>query len=221
MNLAELAHVDLISLSPDDSVVKAVNQMNELGLQQLPLIDQLIFKGFISDDQLLDSYAHHQSVGEFEPVLRECYITPQEHYYQALRVANEHKSEMIALVDERKSYYGIIFRDDIFKILSSSVPVQMEGGILVVSTDKQNYSLREVASLIESENITILSLWLEDHSENDARVILTIKTNSKDITKLEPLFEKFNYKIEGSFHRSERITNEQQRFDNLLKYLNI
>ncbi len=221
MNIVELAQPEIPFLTTEDTAIRAMNLMSDLGLSRIPVLEDNRFVGFISDDILLDSHSSRQLVGEFEIGCRDCYVGEDVHFYDVLKLAYDHRIDMIALVDDKMRYAGVIFVEDVFRLFALSTPVQTDGSILIISLDKIDYQLKEIVSILESEHVAILSIWTEDDPVNEKRTRVTIKTNALDLKKVEHALERFNYRLESKFEKLPSMTNEQQRFDNLIKYLNI
>jgi acetoin utilization protein AcuB len=54
-----------------------------------------------------------------------------------------------------------------------------------------------------------------------AKIKLTLKINKSDLSRIIATLERFSYKVIAQFQHPSMITNEKERIDILMKYLNI
>jgi acetoin utilization protein AcuB len=83
-----------------------------------------------------------------------------------------------------------------------------------------NYSLAEVARITESEDITILSSFVNNIPDTSLMYV-TLKLNRQDINALKSTFERFGYQISASFSEVEYHDGLKERYDLLMSYLNV
>ena len=100
--------------------------------------------------------------------------------------------------DENNNYLGSITLSSLFKNYVSCAAFIQPGSILVLEIDKRNYSLSEIARIVESENKVILSSLLSSNGESD-QLEITLKLNSAQIQNLIATFERFGYHIKATF----------------------
>jgi hypothetical protein len=86
--------------------------------------------------------------------------------------------------------------------------------------DKKNYSLAEIARIVESENKVILSSLLSSNAESD-RLEITLKLNSAQIQNLLSTFERFGYNIKAIFDEEDVKDTLKNRYESLMTYLNV
>jgi len=98
---------------------------------------------------------------------------------------------------------------------------QATGGILVLSLKEIDYSLAEISRLIESNETKILSSFVAVDEYDSAMIKLTLKLNKTDLSRVIATLERFSYKIIAQFQETELLSNDKERLDLLLRYLNI
>jgi hypothetical protein len=91
---------------------------------------------------------------------------------------------------------------------------------LVLEIDKRNYSLSEIARIVESENKVILSSLLSSNGESD-QLEITLKLNSAQIQNLIATFERFGYHIKATFDEEDFMDTLKNRYESLMTYLNV
>lgn len=94
------------------------------------------------------------------------------------------------------------------------------GGIITIETDLHNYSLTEIARIVESNDAVILNVLVKQIlAENKLQIIL--KINQLDLKNIQATFERFEYTVLDIKHESEYDFQMKERIDNLIKYLEV
>lgn len=217
----ELVNQMIPPLKMGDSVQKALQWMEELHIHQLPVVEQKIYKGLISEDIIYQYNAQNALVSELELLYSSTFVYAHQHFYDILRLANQNKLQLISVLDNENHFIGAVTLNDTLMALSDSASMQEAGGILVFWMDKRDYSLSEIGRLVESNDAKILSTYLTDDKDNPQRIKVTIKLNTSDLNRIIATFERFNYQIIGKFQDASHENLEQERLDHLFKYLSI
>lgn len=94
------------------------------------------------------------------------------------------------------------------------------GSIIVLELNHNDYSLTQVAQIVEGNDAKILGCFITSHP-NSTKIELTLKLNVTDVTSIIQTFNRYNYTVLGSFmkHDDEEDLLED-RYNLLMKYLN-
>jgi hypothetical protein len=128
---------------------------------------------------------------------------------------------MIAVVDRENNYLGVVTMEDAISAFADSLSIQSNGAVLVLSMNMTDYSLFEIARVIESENTKILSSFLSSDPLDDSKIKLTLKLDKTELRHVKATLERFGYRILDHFQEEEGISGEQERIDNLFRFLQI
>ena len=86
--------------------------------------------------------------------------------------------------------------------------------------NNRDYSLTEIASIIESYNTKILSSYITS-KPNSTNIELTIKLDKKDIFSIKKDFERRGYQIIASYTDEEKENFDSlERYESLMRFLN-
>jgi len=209
------------SLKLTDSAQKAIVWMEELRTHQLPVIDKGQFKGLISEEIIIEDNDINKVIADYNLLANDCFVYDYQHYFDIIRVSNLYKVEVVAVLAEDLTYQGVVSLSDTLTALASTSAIQGTGGILVLSMNQIDYSLAELSRLIEAENAKILSSFVSTDHDNPQRIMVTLKINKTDLTLISATLERFSYNIMAKFQNPEVVSNEKERVDALLRYLNI
>jgi CBS domain-containing protein len=218
---ADLINQMIPPLKATDDAHKAIVWMEEFRCNHMPVVDNGKLLGFISEEIILETNDIEKRVADFTLVGQQCTVPTSSHYYDILRIASDHKLQMVAVVNEEGNYIGVITVQDTLAFFAQSAAIQMPGGILVLSMDHHDYSLAEISRLIEENHTKVLSSIVKEDPLDPGKLRLTLKVNQLDLTRIVATLERFGYKIIGRYQESKPIGSEKERIDLLLRYLDI
>jgi hypothetical protein len=97
----------------------------------------------------------------------------------------------------------------------------MQGGILVLSMDLVDYSLAEISRYIEENNAKVISSTMIEDPMDKGRIKLTLKINQLDLARIVATLERFGYRVIAHYQANRVESNDKERIDMLMRYLNI
>ncbi|MFM8348413.1 MAG: CBS domain-containing protein [Bacteroidota bacterium] len=221
MTAEELINHMIPAIRPSDTAATALSWMEEYRCSQLPVVDQEKFIGFITEEQLREANDRDIPVSELPLIGEHCITSFDSHFFEVLRTASDHKLQMVAVENNLRLYTGVISISDGIAFFAQSAAVQMPGSILVLSLEMVNYSLAEIARLVEENKAKILSSTLSEDPLDSSRIRLTIKVDQADLTRIVATLERFDYKIVARYQETRIPELDRDRFDLFMRYLNI
>lgn len=208
-------------LKKGDSAKKATAWMEELRVNQLPVIEDGLYHGLISEEVILEDNDDSKLVSEYKLQGVDCHVFENQHFYDVLKIVSDHGVQLVAVLDEEKHFLGVISIKDTVTAVAQSAAVQSPGGILILSLKQIDYSLAEISRLVESNDAKILSCIVNNDVYDANMIKLTLKINKTDLTAVIATLERFEYRIIAKFEESPMETSEKERLDILFKYLDI
>jgi acetoin utilization protein AcuB len=218
----ELINHMIPPLKVTDDAHKAIVWMEEFRCNYLPVVNNGVLLGFISEEIILETNDIESDLSGFELVGKDCTVGLDSHFYDIIKTAASHKLQMVCVVDEAGKYAGVITVQDIMASFAQTAAVQMPGGILVLSMDLVDYSLAEICRYVEENNAKVISSIMIEDSMDKGKIKITLKINQIDLSRIVSTLERFNYRIIGRYQETRNVNSgEQERLDMLLKYLDI
>ena len=209
------------SLKTSDSGQTALNWMEIFRISHLPIVNNLDFLGLISDADIYDMNQPEEPIGNHSLTLLKPYVTSEQHLFEVIGLVARLKLTVVPVLDENMHYKGVITTTDLVRYLASISSMDQQGGIIVLELIERDYSLSQIAQIIESNNVKVLSMYITSPPDS-TRLEVTIKVNTNDLTSVIRTFERYNYDVKTwvtSDDSMDRFYSE--RFDLLMKYLNI
>lgn len=217
----ELINHMIPPLKVTDDAHKAIEWMEEFRCRHLPVVDEGQLLGFISEEIILESNDIERPLSGFMLVGKDCAVQLDSHFYDILRVANDHRLQIVAVLNDEQKYAGAITIQDIMISFAQTAAVQMSGGILVLSMDLIDYSLAEISRYVEENNAKIISSSMIEDPLDKGKIKLTLKINQVELNRIVATLERFGYRIIGRYNEIKRDTGEKEKIDMLLRYLDI
>ena len=85
--------------------------------------------------------------------------------------------------------------------------------------NNHDYSLTEIASIIESNNTKILSSYVIS-KPNSTNIEITLKLNKTNINSIIKDFERHDYIIQASYKEEDSDKDFKDRYESLMRFLN-
>ncbi len=211
-----LSHLD--PLSTTDSVAEALVELAESNVAHLPVLDPSGRLDSIATEAALrahpDTEAPLGALVAGEPVS----IALDTHVFDAAHVMRQHGLSVVPVVEEDGSYAGLVVRSDVFGQLAHMLATEEPGAIVVLEVERADFSLGQVAHIIEQNGVRILSVSTED-DPGAGHVRVTLKLNVTDTARVRHVMAHYDYRVVAVFDEAE--DNLQERAAEFLRYLDL
>jgi acetoin utilization protein AcuB len=211
---------DLISdvvpaLKTSDSGQKALYWMDIFRISHLPIVNNEDFLGLISDKDIYDNNMAEEPIGNHSLSLFSPFVTTEQHVYEVMEVASELQLTVIPVLDSENRYKGVITLSDLLYFFADVSALKQPGGIIVLELNSNDYSLTQIAQIVESNDAKILSSYVTS-SRQSTKMEVTLKINRKDLTAIVQTFVRYNYEIKASFMDENDLNSlYENRYDSL------
>lgn len=217
----ELINHMIPPLKKNDPAKKATAWMEELRINQLPVIENGTYCGLISEELILEDNDNTKSVAEYDLQGKSSVVNENQHFFDVLKIVSSRGVQLVAVLDDNETFLGVISIKDTVIAFAQSAAVQSPGGIIILSLKQIDYSLAEISRLVESNDAKILSSIVNDDIFDANMIKLTLKINKIDLSSIIATFERFEYKIIAKFEESKIDSSDKERLDILFKYLDM
>jgi acetoin utilization protein AcuB len=211
----------IVPLKTSDTGSNALSMMEEMRVSHLPVVNCEKLLGVISDADIYNLGAPDEPLGNHALSLMRPYVMHYHHYYEVIRVAATEQLTLVPVLDDKENYLGCITLSRIIALMADMASVKQPGGVIVLEVSDQDYSLAEIARIVESNDAKILSSYITSYPET-TRLEVTIKVNRIDLSAIIQTFNRYNYLITASFsEESQRDELLNSRYEQLMNYLNV
>jgi acetoin utilization protein AcuB len=220
MTANDLITDDIPPLRIDDTAEKALRWMDEFRVSNLAVVNGTEFVGIISDTILLDFNDPDAPIGSQRLSLVRPVLQGTQHVYDALKLMAELNLDVIAVTDANGHYSGTISIQRLAERMASLAAVREPGGILELEVNSVDYSLSQIAQIVEGNDAKILSVYLSPTPE-PSKIQVTLKINREDLTRILQTFARYNYTVLATHHQSEFTEDLKHRYDEFMNFINM
>ncbi len=209
------------SLKTSDTGQTALNWMEIFRISHLPIVNNQDFLGLISDSDIYDINQPEEPIGNHSLTILKPYVKTEQHLFEVIGLASRLKLTVVPVLDDNMHYKGVITTTDLIRYLAGISSMDQPGGIIVLELIERDYSLSQIAQIVEGNNVKVLSMYITSPPDS-TRLEVTIKVNTNDLTSVIRTFERYNYEVKTWVTSDDEMDKfYSERFDLLMKYLNI
>jgi CBS domain-containing protein len=217
---------DLISdmvpaLRTSDSGLNALNWMEVFRVSHLPIVNNKEFLGVITDTDIFDLNTPEEPLGNHQLSLTSPYVFYNQHIYSVIEIASRLQLTVIPVLSSTKEYLGLITQTDLLKTYANLIAAHTPGGIIEIEMPAYDYSISEIARIIEDADTKVLSFYVNQDDPN-APLRITIKLNREDITPVLRAFDRYDYTVTASYSETNTVDEVvKKNYDALIRYLDV
>ncbi|MEZ4912184.1 MAG: CBS domain-containing protein [Saprospiraceae bacterium] len=219
MTAKNLITQSIVPLQTSDTGTEALQMMQVYHVRHLPIVNHEQLLGVLSEDDLL-IHNTEDPIGTYRLTHVRPFCFENEHIFEIMTKLGRFQLTLIPVINADEVYLGVITMEDVLHYFAQQFSFSDTGSILVLESNKLNYSLSEIARIAESEDVTILSSFIS-HNPDDPTTYITLRLNRQDITFLKSTYERFGYTVFGSYSDEDFRDNLKERYDAFMSYLSI
>ena len=218
MRAIEMLSEEIPPLLHTDSGDKVLLWMDEFKVSHLPVLKNGNFVGVVSESAVLDHLNLESDLDHLFDHLPRPFVFEDTHIYDVLlRISNE-KLTVLPVLNAAEEYKGCISIYGIMSMLSSFGSLSEHGGILVLEMNSNDYSLAQIAQIVESNNAKILSSFITS-SEDSTRLEVTLKINVSNLSAVIQTFERYEYMVKDVIQDKDAESDLRKRYEALLNFM--
>ena len=209
------------SLKTSDLGQTALNWMEIFRVSHLPIVNNQDFLGLISDADIYDMNQPGEPIGNHSLTLFKPYVDSNQHIFEVIGLASRLKLSVVPVLDSNNHFKGVITTSDLIRHLAGISSMDQPGGIIVLELIERDYSLSQIAQIVEGNNVKVLSMYITSPHDS-TKLEVTLKVNTSDLVSVIRTFERYNYEVKTWVSNNDSMDSfYSERFDLLMKYLNI
>ncbi|HET6559012.1 MAG TPA: CBS domain-containing protein [Prolixibacteraceae bacterium] len=204
-----------------DTGQKALNWMEVFRISHLPIVDGKRLIGLVSDKIIYDLNILEKPIGDYVTHLLPPHVRANQHIYEVFSAISILKLSAIPVLNLYSEYVGLITVFDLAQKFSDLVAVKEPGGIIVLELNSIDYSLSQIAQIVEGNDAKILSFYI--HQQDDSKLMnVALKINVVDLSSIIQTFVRYDYNIKAVYMDESTIQDlYDDRYDQLMKFMNI
>lgn len=209
---------DYKALDVQESVASVQDFFEESDFTHFPVVDESVFLGCISQEDV-ETFDRSQPLQQYRYALEGFFARINMSWLDVLEVFARHESNICPVLDEHNKYVGYYEMPDIMRVFQETPFLKEPGGTIVVEKPVKEYSMSQVAQIVESNNGRVLGMFVSN--ANSENVEITIKTTLGAVNDIIQTFRRYNYNIISEHQEDAYLSSLKERSDYLDKYLNM
>ncbi|MCF6349866.1 MAG: CBS domain-containing protein [Flavobacteriaceae bacterium] len=210
---------DVKALHLNDTINKAKLLFKELIFTHIPVINNNNLLGLIAESDIHTLENDATKIEEIQYLFESFYTIENVNWFDLLKNFASNKANIIPVLDKNKKYVGYFELTDILHFFNNTPFLKENGTILVVSKNKENYSLSEVSQIIERNDAKLFGAFISKSEDNIIEI--TLKLSTQNINEIIQTFRRYDYTIVIDIKEDDYLNNLKERSKYLQKYLNI
>lgn len=222
MIAGDIISYDLPALHLKDNLSVAFQWLDDFKVSHLPVIDdENHYLGLISENSLFDLEETAETIADCEGALRDVFIGGNDHIFNVVKAISSNKVTIVPVINyDDRTFLGSISNEHLMQVLAAMPSVENPGGIIVLEVAHRDYSLSEIARIVESNDAKILTTLVTSFPDSN-KMEVTIKLNTEDVQSILQAFERYQYTITASYDKSSKGDDLVDRYNQLMNYLNM
>lgn len=219
MQTTEYITNDLKTVTLSAKISKVKSLFNQTIFTHVPVIEERKLLGVISKNEIDALEDEQQKLKEVQYLFESFFVFEEVNWFDLLKNFAINETNILPVLNKQKIYIGYYELTDILHFFNNTPFLKQDGTILVVSKRKDDYSLSQVAQIVEQNKAKLYGAFVSK-IKNDT-VEVTIKLNTIHINEILQTFRRYNYDIVFSLEEDEYLNDLKERSEYLQKYLNI
>lgn len=216
---------DLISemippLKFSESGERALAWMNEFRVSHLPVVNKNEYIGLVSENDIYDMPDPSMPLSSHFNILPKPFIYADRHVYDIMKIIADHKITVVPILNAQNEYIGCTDLLYLMSQITAINSIKEDGGILVLEMNMHDYSLTQIARIVEENGAKVLSSYITSMPES-TEIEVTLKINTRDLERIIRTFLRYDYQIKATFDRGNFSDDLKRRYDELMKYINL
>lgn len=220
MRVEELISEYIPPLKYSETGERALNWMNEFRVSHLPVLQGNEYVGLVSDDDIFDMADPKHQLKDELINLPKPFVYANQHVYDVMKLIADAKITTVPILDENNNYLGCTDLLYLMSQITAVGSIKEIGAILVLQMGVRDYSLTQIARIVEENNAKILSSYITSKPDS-TEIEVTLKINTVDLEKIIRTFERYDYTISETYAKGEYTEDLRRRYDELMNYLNM
>jgi len=209
---------DYKAIDSQETIAAVQEFLDELTFSHFPVVEEQIYIGSIASDDI-ETFNSDKKIIDYRYSFEKFFVRTNMVWLDVLEVFAQNHTNLVPVLDEENKYVGYYEISDIIIFFNETPFIKEPGGIIVVKKAVIDYSLSQIAQIVESNNGKLLGLFISE--ADPVNVQVTLKINLGPMNEIIQTFRRYNYEIISEHQEDNFINTLKERSDYLDKYLNI
>ncbi len=218
MNTQQYIINDIKPFEVTSTIIEIQEVFNQLTYTHVPIIKEGVFLGSISENDI-HCFDATKTVHDYLYAVEPFFVRENTNWLDILEAFALNNANIMPVLEKNNNYVGYYELNDIISIFNNTPFLNEAGGIVVVEKNTKDYSFSEVCQIIESNEASILGLFISKIAGDITQI--TIKIGHVGMNAIVQTFRRYGYFVISQHDEDKLLQDLKERSDYLNKYLNI
>ena len=209
---------DYKPLESTDTIDTVQDFFAEVTFSHFPVVEESVYIGSIAAADA-DTFETDKNIAHYRFSLEGFFARNNMIWIDVLEVFARNETNVIPVLNNENKYIGYYEITDIIKFFNETPFLKEQGGIIIVEKGMTDYSMSEIAQIVESNDGKLLGSFISHSTATTVQVTLKITLGS--INEIIQTFRRYGYEIISHHQEDNYLNSLKERSDYLDKYLNI
>ncbi|MDR0363472.1 MAG: CBS domain-containing protein [Bacteroidales bacterium] len=205
---------------PEDLPADILDLMNDFKIKQIPYVVDGKYVVLL-DEMQIDELDFQMPIKE---QIKGNFIAPfcyeNQHLLEVLPMFGHNYLTLLPVITEEQKFTGVLLSEDILSAIGTSLSPKREGAIIVLDVAMFDYSLSQIAQIVESNDAKTLQLFVSETANPD-RLEVIIKINQPNVARILQTFYRYDYVVKNVFAALDNLDDLSDRYKSFMRLLDI
>jgi Mg/Co/Ni transporter MgtE len=209
---------DYKAINSQETIANVQDFFCDLNFSHFPVIEEGVYIGSIALDDI-ETFDGDKNVADYRYTLEGFFARNNAIWLDVLEIFAKNHTNIVPVLDQDNTYLGYYESEEIIKLFQETPFLKEHGSIIVVKKALVDYSMSQIAQIVESNNGKLLGLFVSE--ANLENVEVTLKINLGAVNEIIQSFRRYGYEIVSEHQEDDLMNVLKERSEYLDKYLNI
>ena len=148
-------------LDSSETIANVQEFFADLSFSHFPVVEESVYVGSISADDI-ETFDAPKQLSDYRFSYESFFARTNMIWLDVLEVFAKNNTNLVPVLDESNKYVGYYEIQDIIKFFNETPFLKEQGGIIVIKKGVLDFSMSQIAQIVESNNGRILGLFISD-----------------------------------------------------------
>lgn len=209
---------DFKALDSQETIDNVQDFFAEVHFSHFPVVEESIYIGSIASEDV-ETFDTDKKIAHYRYTLEGFYARTNMIWLDIMEVFARNHTNVIPVLNDENKYVGYYEITDIIKFFNETPFLKEQGGIIIVEKAISDYSMSQIAQIVESNGGKLLGTFISDTTVSTIQV--TVKIGLGGMNEIIQTFRRYGYEIISEHQEDNYLNSLKERSDYLDKYLNM
>lgn len=210
---------EIAPLNLESRVESAQSLCKGFPFTHFPVVQDEALVGCISESDFQTIEDPTLPIKEYRHLIDNFSASDDDTILDLIKLFADNYCNILPVLDAKKTYLGYYELSDVLDMMSDSPFLHTNGFVLVIQHLKKDYSASQVSQIVESNNATLLGMYISYETSDNIEV--TLKLDTEDLNEIIQTFRRYNYSVVTQHKDDAYLQDLKDRSNYLQKYMNM